>query len=244
MLTALILPLIIATRTVAVVDLSSPKQPSMADALRRTPAFRSVALPTARTNAMVADAESLGLICTVDDSACLEKLLVLTRADELLAFSATAAGIEVTQLGRNLAKRALVKANPSPTAAALAIVNALRADSPSTVPTGTGSTSGRRPPRGRRRPRPRRRPRRPPRPRPSRRQRPPRRGPRRHPRRRRPRAQLRQPRRSRRRRRDPSWDPRPPQGRRAPPPTACPQGSPSPSPAALWPWGAAPVPSG
>ena len=54
----------------AVVDLSSPKAPSVAEVLRRT---QRTAMSTSRTNAAVSDAESLGIICSVDDVQCLEK---------------------------------------------------------------------------------------------------------------------------------------------------------------------------
>ncbi len=126
--TTLTLTALLAAKTVAVVDLSSPKSPAVAEAFRKIPPLKSVAMPTGRTNAAVNDAESLGLICSVDDGPCLEKLMVLIRVDEIVAFSAAASTVAVVHvMGQGKARRARVKARFSPAATAKAAWAALSA---------------------------------------------------------------------------------------------------------------------
>ncbi|MBI1945506.1 MAG: hypothetical protein HYS27_07410 [Deltaproteobacteria bacterium] len=78
-----------APRT-AVVDLSVPPVPALAAALRELPALKGGALNAAQTELIVADAAGLGLSCDSDDDACLQKLVVLARVDQLIALDASA----------------------------------------------------------------------------------------------------------------------------------------------------------
>jgi hypothetical protein len=76
-----------AAPTVAVVDLSTRPAPAVADAIRKLPELKGRALSSSRTAAVVADAAGLGLVCRIDEDACLQKLVVLARVDEIVAFA-------------------------------------------------------------------------------------------------------------------------------------------------------------
>src|SRR5690349_17038322 len=134
MLGSLTLAVLVATRTVVVVDLSSPKAPAMADALRKTPGLKPVAMSTSKTNAAVGDAESLGIICTVDDGQCLEKLQVLLHADEMIAFSTAGSNVDVVRVGRGAPRRAHVRVSGSNAATAAAAWEALQHETVDTKP--------------------------------------------------------------------------------------------------------------
>ncbi len=106
--------------TVAVADLSSSPQPAMAEALRKAPGVKGRAQPAAQTAAVVDDAKGLGLSCKVSDDACLEKLHVLLRTDELVAFSLERGVVQVARVvaGTPVARAKVTFAAPATTARA------------------------------------------------------------------------------------------------------------------------------
>jgi hypothetical protein len=126
MLGPLTLAALVATRTIAVVDLSSPKAPALADAMRKTPGLKPLAMSTTKTNAAVGDAESLGILCTVDDGQCLEKLQVILHADEMVAFATAGSSVDVIRLGRGSPRRAHVRVSGTLSATAAAAWDALQ----------------------------------------------------------------------------------------------------------------------
>lgn len=76
-----------ASPSVAVADLSSSPQPAVAEALRKGPGMKGRVQAAAQSAAVIEDARGLGIDCKLSDDPCLEKLLVLFRTDELVAFS-------------------------------------------------------------------------------------------------------------------------------------------------------------
>jgi hypothetical protein len=130
-----------AAGSVAVADLSSTPQPALAEALRKGPGVKGRAVPAAQTAAVVEDAKDLGLSCKVSDDACLEKLHVLLRTDELLAFSLERGTIKLARVvaGKPIA-RAKVKF-AAPATSARAVLLALDAPSTDTSETAAESPS-------------------------------------------------------------------------------------------------------
>lgn len=110
-----------AAGSVAVADLSSTPQPALAEALRKGPGVKGRALPAAQTAAVVEDAKDLGLSCKVSDDACLEKLHVLLRTDELLAFSLERGTIKLARVvtGKPVARAKVKFAAPATSARAV-----------------------------------------------------------------------------------------------------------------------------
>lgn len=122
-----------ATPSVAVADLSPSAQPALAEALRKAPGVKGRAQPAAQTQAVIEDAKGLGLACKVADDACLEKLHVLLRTDELLAFSMERGSVKVARVvtGKPVA-RAKVRFT-APAGTARAALQALDAPEPTDV---------------------------------------------------------------------------------------------------------------
>ena len=113
-------PAAAAGATVSVADLSSSPQPAMAEALRKAPGVKGRAQPASQTAAVVDDAKDLGLSCKLSDDACLEKLHVLLRTDELLAFSLERGTVKVARVmvGKPIARAQVPFAAPATTARA------------------------------------------------------------------------------------------------------------------------------
>ncbi len=84
--TTLLLLAIAAPPVTAVADLSVRPEPDLARALRMMPDLAGTPLPAHKAAAVVGDAAKLGIVCSISDARCLQKILVLGRVDELIAF--------------------------------------------------------------------------------------------------------------------------------------------------------------
>ena len=88
--TALLLLTLAAPPVTAVADLSVRPEPELARALRELPDLAGTPLPAHKAAAVVGDAAKLGIVCSISDARCLQKILVLARVDELhRAFTGT-----------------------------------------------------------------------------------------------------------------------------------------------------------
>ena len=111
----------------AVVDLSPRAGASaLAEALRALPALRGRVFGAAQTHAVVTDAAGLGLSCRFDDDACLQKLMVLARVDELIALQADAAEVRLARATTTGVQRSSSRVAGSPAARARAAWGALQ----------------------------------------------------------------------------------------------------------------------
>lgn len=110
----------------AVVDLSASPSPSLAEALRNMPELHGRCLAAPQTALIVADAASLGLTCAFLDDACLQKLVVLARVEELVALKATPEEVHLARVTPREVKRASARVAGSPAARARAAWGALR----------------------------------------------------------------------------------------------------------------------
>lgn len=116
--------------SVAVIDLSTTSQGAFVEALRKAPGVKGRALPSARTSAVVEDAKGLGLDCRVSDDKCLEKLMVLLRADELIAFAFERGSVRLVRMADGQTQRARVKFSAPATTARAAMAALADAGTP------------------------------------------------------------------------------------------------------------------
>lgn len=127
--------------SVAVIDLSEEPQSSLAEAFRRLRPLKSRALSSTKTAAIVRDAADLGIGCAAADVKCLQKLVVIARVDEILAFAASEGEIVVTrvQADRGRSERVRVSGGASARAgiAWAAVEGELKASTEAPPPKGT-----------------------------------------------------------------------------------------------------------
>lgn len=113
----------------AVADLSVRPEPALAEALRRLPDLAGEPLPAAKTAMVVADAAKLGIVCSLSDARCLQKILVLARVDELVAFEVSGRTVSIARVTSRTAAFAKTRRAGSASANARAAWAALaRAD--------------------------------------------------------------------------------------------------------------------
>lgn len=96
-LTLLLLALAAPPRT-AVADLSVRPEPALAEALRALPDLAGAPLPAQKAAMVVADAAKLGIVCSINDARCLQKILVLARVDELIAFEVSGRSLSIARV--------------------------------------------------------------------------------------------------------------------------------------------------
>lgn len=123
---ALLTLAVAAAPQAAVVDLSASPSPQLAEALRAMPELHGRCLSAPQTALIVADAASLGLTCAFLDDACLQKLVVLARVEELIALEATPEEVRLARVTAREVKRASARVAGSPAARARAAWGALR----------------------------------------------------------------------------------------------------------------------
>lgn len=119
-----------AAPQVAVLELSAHPSPSLAEAVRALPELKGRCLSAQQTQLIVSDAAGLGLSCTFSDDACLQKLVVLARLDELLALDADAEEVRIASVTASAVKRAKAGVAGSAAARARAAWGALRREEP------------------------------------------------------------------------------------------------------------------
>lgn len=142
MMTVALLTLSLAgAPSAAVVDLSPRAgSPALAEALRALPALRGRAFGAAQTEAVVNDAAGLGLSCRFEDDACLQKLMVLARVDELIALEADADHVHLARATEAGVQRSSSRVAGSPPVRARAAWGELqRAARPARAPVRDGS---------------------------------------------------------------------------------------------------------
>ena len=111
---------------IAVVELSAEPSPSLAEAVRALPELKGHCLSAQQTQLIVSDAAGLGLSCSYSDDACLQKLVVLARLDELLALDADAEEVRIASVSARSVRRASAGVAGSAAARARAAWGALR----------------------------------------------------------------------------------------------------------------------
>lgn len=119
-----------AAPQVAVLELSAHPSPSLAEAVRALPELKGRCLSAQQTQLIVSDAAGLGLSCTFSDDACLQKLVVLARLDEVLALDADAEEVRIASVTASAVKRAKAGVAGSAAARARAAWGALRREEP------------------------------------------------------------------------------------------------------------------
>ena len=97
-LTALLLLALAAPPVTAVADLSVRPEPELARALRDLPDLAGTPLPAHKASAVVGDAAKLGIVCSISDARCLQKILVLARVDELIAFEVSGRSLSIARI--------------------------------------------------------------------------------------------------------------------------------------------------
>ncbi|MCC7112371.1 MAG: hypothetical protein IT382_23970 [Deltaproteobacteria bacterium] len=111
---------------IAVVELSAHPSPALAEAMRALPELKGRCMSAQQTQLIVSDAASLGLSCAFSDDACLQKLVVLARLDELLALDADAEEVRIASVSARAVRRANAGVAGSAAARARAAWGALR----------------------------------------------------------------------------------------------------------------------
>lgn len=95
---ALLLFALAAPPRTAVADLSVRPEPALAEALRALPDLAGAPLPAQKAAMVVADAAKLGIVCSINDARCLQKILVLARVDELIAFEVSGKSLAIARV--------------------------------------------------------------------------------------------------------------------------------------------------
>lgn len=134
--TILLLLALAAPPRTAVADLSVRPEPALAEALRRLPDLAGDPLPAAKAALVVADAAKMGIVCSIKDARCLQKILVLARVDELIAFEASGRALSIARITSRTATFATTRRKATAAASAQAAWRALQsaAEDPMTAP--------------------------------------------------------------------------------------------------------------
>lgn len=131
----LVLLLAIAAPPVtAVADLSVRPEPALAQALRALPDLAGEPLPAKKAALVVTDAAKLGIVCSISDARCLQKILVLGRVDELIAFEISGKSLSIARITARTATFAKTRKGASATASARAAWEALARAAEATMP--------------------------------------------------------------------------------------------------------------
>lgn len=139
---ALVLCLVAAPPKTAVADLSVRPEPALAEALRRLPDLAGEPLPAAKASMVVADAAKLGIVCSLNDARCLQKILVLARVDELVAFEVAGRTLTIARVTSRTAAFAKTRLSGSAGANARAAWAALERADEADAPLQAGATEG------------------------------------------------------------------------------------------------------
>lgn len=131
---SLLLFAIAAPPQTAVADLSVRPEPALAQSLRALPDLAGEPLPAKKAAMVVADAAKLGIVCSISDARCLQKILVLARVDELIAFEVSGKSLSIARITARTATFAKTRKGASAPASARAAWAALERAAQASAP--------------------------------------------------------------------------------------------------------------